>query len=70
MLAPRPTVPTPDIGTVAPEGIVELIAAVTGVLAAQLVARLDLDESEPVEPDEASRPNNTFLGRSRRGRPR
>ena len=31
MLAPRPTAPTPDTGSVAPEGIVELIAAVTGV---------------------------------------
>ena len=31
MLAPRPGVAAPATGTVAPEGIVELIAAVTGV---------------------------------------
>ncbi|MFN2495620.1 MAG: hypothetical protein ABR608_06910 [Pseudonocardiaceae bacterium] len=31
MLAPRPGAPAPDTGSVAPEGIVELIAAVTGV---------------------------------------
>ena len=33
MLAPRPGTPAPDTGSVAPEGIVELIAAVTGVRA-------------------------------------
>jgi len=31
MLAPRPGVAAPATGTVAPEGVVELIAAVTGV---------------------------------------
>lgn len=31
MLAPRPGTPSPDTGSVAPEGIVELIAAVTGI---------------------------------------
>jgi len=31
MLAPRPGVAAPATGTVVPEGIVELIAAVTGV---------------------------------------
>ena len=31
MLAPTPTAPTPDTATVTPEGVVELIAAVTGV---------------------------------------
>ena len=31
LLAPRPGVAAPATGTVAPEGIVELIAAVTGV---------------------------------------
>ena len=30
MLAPRPAAPTPDTSTVTPEGVVELIAAVTG----------------------------------------
>jgi len=41
----------------------------TGVLAAQLLSRLDADGPEPVDPDEAPRPDNTlFLGRSRRGR--
>ncbi|MGH4019062.1 MAG: hypothetical protein ACRDT0_07460 [Pseudonocardiaceae bacterium] len=30
-LAPRPGVPRPDTGTVAPEGIVEMSAAVTGI---------------------------------------
>jgi len=30
MLAPRPAAPTPDTATVTPEGVVELIAAVTG----------------------------------------
>ena len=33
MLAPRPGTPAPGTGSVAPEGIVELIAAVTGVRA-------------------------------------
>ncbi|MDQ3990017.1 MAG: HNH endonuclease, partial [Actinomycetota bacterium] len=41
----------------------------TGVLATQLMARLDPDGAEPAEPDEAPRPDNTlFFGRSRRGR--
>jgi len=31
MLAPTPTAPTPDTATVTPEGVVELIAAVTGI---------------------------------------
>ncbi|MDQ3988549.1 MAG: HNH endonuclease [Actinomycetota bacterium] len=41
----------------------------TGVLGAQLLARLDQDGPEPTERDEAPRPENVlFLGRSRRGR--
>ncbi|MDQ3150219.1 MAG: 13E12 repeat family protein, partial [Actinomycetota bacterium] len=41
----------------------------TGVLAAQLVARLDPDGAEPTDPDDAPLPDNTLhLGRSRRGR--
>ncbi|MCA1675994.1 MAG: HNH endonuclease, partial [Actinobacteria bacterium] len=41
----------------------------TGVLARQLVARLDPDGSEPADPDEAPRPANTLIfGRSRRGK--
>ena len=31
ILAPTPTAPAPDTATVTPEGVVELIAAVTGV---------------------------------------
>ncbi len=31
ILAPAPTAPTPDTATVTPEGVVELIAAVTGI---------------------------------------
>ncbi len=31
MLAPTPTAPIPDTATVTPEGVVELIAAVTGI---------------------------------------
>ncbi len=41
----------------------------TGVLAAQLIARLAPDGPEPVDPQEAPRPDNTLsFGRSRRGR--
>ncbi len=41
----------------------------TGVLAAQLLGRLDPDGPEPQDPDEAPRPDNTLnFGRSRRGR--